>query len=172
MINKLKLPAITLAFVPLLMAVEAQATIYKCIDANAEVYYNDKPCPVTNIERKIKAVKDPKGGYIPPKFVADEEKSAKPGVVVGKQSGRKLDPSKKDQSDNSDAASSGGGSNSGTRTSSSDAVKNSGGSTNTTSNSRTSNNSSSTASSSTAKRATKRVIHKERDYGKDNLEVL
>jgi len=170
--NKAKSIVYVVGLIPLLLAAEAQATIYKCVNAQAEVYYNDKPCPVTEIERKLKAAKDPEGGYIPPKFVADEKKSTTPGVVVGNQSGRKLDPSKKDQSGNSDTASSGGGSSSGTRTSSSDSVNNSSGSTNTTSNSQSSNNSSTTGSNSNSKRTTKRVMHKERDYGKDNLEVL
>jgi len=172
--NKVKSIVYVVGFIPLLMTVQAQATIYKCINSQAEVYYNDKPCPVTEIERTMKAVKDPKGGYIPPKFVPDVVKSATPGVVVGNESGRKLDRSKKDQSGNSDNASSGGGSSSGTRTSSSDSVNNTGGSTNTTSNTRSSNNTGSTSSAnnSDSKRTTKRVMHKERDYGKNKLEVL
>ena len=81
---KNKLSVITLVGVPLLISIEAQATIYKCVNAtNTKVYYNDKPCAVTEIEKQIKAVKDPEGGYIPPAFVKDEENTNNKGVVVG-----------------------------------------------------------------------------------------
>lgn len=174
-INTMKNKSIVyvVGFIPLLMATQVQATIYKCVNAEAEVYYNDKPCPVTTIERTLKGVKDPKGGYIPPKFVADEEKSASSGVVVGEQSGRKLDRSKNDKSDSSENTSnSGNSSGSGTRTSSSDSSSKSSESTNTASSSGTSNNGSSLGNKSDSKRTTKRVMHKERDYGKEKLEVL
>ena len=46
------------------MSVEAQASIYKCTNAQADVYYNDKPCPITAIEKEMRAVKDPVGGFI------------------------------------------------------------------------------------------------------------
>ena len=82
--NKLNLFMFTLAFVvPLFMTVDAQATIYKCVNLNAEVYYNDKPCPLTDIESQIKAAKDPVGGYIPPAFVKDDEGVGTKGVLVG-----------------------------------------------------------------------------------------
>jgi len=54
----------TLALVPLFMSVEAQANIYKCVNIDAEFYYNDKPCPVGDIERQIKRAKDPENDYI------------------------------------------------------------------------------------------------------------
>ena len=151
--------------IPLLITTQAQATIYKCVNLQAEVYYNDKPCPVTNIERKIRSVKDPEGGYIPPEFVADQVKSASPGIVVGNESGRKLDQSNKDQSDNSsNASSSGGGSSSGTSANSSDSSSNSSGSSDYASNSQ-SESDYTNHDSSNSKRATKKnVIHKERDY--------
>ena len=75
--------------IPLLMCVEAQAAIYKCINPQAEVYYNDKPCPVTAIESQMKAVKDPVGGYIPvpfsPSNIAEKgmQKSGKKGLIIG-----------------------------------------------------------------------------------------
>ncbi len=164
--NKLKLSVTTLALVPLLFSVEAQETIYKCVNAKAEVYYNDQPCHVTTIERKLKAVKDPEGGYIPPRFVSEEAKSGSTGVVVGGVSSRKLDNSKKDKSDNSDQAGAGAasnGSNTGTQASSSASTNNSSGSSNYSSNSQSSNNSTNQGDSA-SKRQTKRVIHKERDY--------
>ena len=41
----------------------AHATIFKCVNTQGAIYYNDKPCPKDNEETKIKATKDPKGGY-------------------------------------------------------------------------------------------------------------
>ena len=161
--NKLKLCVTTLALVPLLFSVEAQETIYKCVNAKAEVYYNDQPCHVTTIERKLKAVKDPEGGYTPPGFVTEEAKSGSTGVVVGGVSSRKLGNSKKDKSDNSDQAGAGNGSNTGTQASSSASTNNSSGSSNYSSNAQSSNNSTNQGNSA-SKRQTKRVTHKERDY--------
>lgn len=43
-----------------------QAEIFKCTNAKDEVYYNDKPCPVDDVEKKLNAVKDPTNGYVPP----------------------------------------------------------------------------------------------------------
>jgi len=43
---------------------DVQAKIYKCVNVNGEVLYNDKPCSVAEIESQMKAVKDPKNGYI------------------------------------------------------------------------------------------------------------
>ncbi len=164
--HKVKSLVYVVGFIPLLMAAEAQATIYKCTNAKAEVYYNDKPCPVTNIEKKFKSVKDPQGGYIPPEFVADQVKSAPSGIVVGNQSGRKLDRSKKDQSDNSSNASN-GGSSSATSASSSGSASNSSGSSDSASNS---GSDSANPVSSGSKRSTKRnVIHKERDYKPESV---
>ena len=164
--NKQNLFLSVLVLVPLLMALEAHATIYKCVDANAEVYYNDKPCPVTDIERKIKAVKDPEGGYIPPEFVADQAKSASPGIVVGNESGRKLDQSNKDKSDNSSQVGASNGSSSGAKGTSSGSSNNSSANSNVSSSSSTENSDSASATSSGIKRTTKRVIQKERDYEK------
>jgi hypothetical protein len=82
--NTFKLSVITLIGVPLLISIEAQATIYKCVNATTtKVHYNDKPCAVTEIEKQFKAVKDPVGGYIPPAFVKDQENTNNKGVVVG-----------------------------------------------------------------------------------------
>lgn len=43
----------------------AQAAIFKCVNSQEEVYYNDKPCPVNDKETELKAVKDPTNVYIP-----------------------------------------------------------------------------------------------------------
>lgn len=56
----------SLLLVPLLLNLEAQASIYKCVNAKTEVYYNDKPCAAKDKEQEFNAVKDPVNGYIPP----------------------------------------------------------------------------------------------------------
>ncbi len=71
----------------------ADAAIFKCVNAKAEVYYNDKPCPVGEVERQLRSIKDPKGGYIPPAFTADVKAQGSKGVVVGE---------KTDENNNSD----------------------------------------------------------------------
>ncbi len=43
----------------------ASAGIFKCTNKAGKIFYNDKPCPTNHNEKKIKAVKDPKNGYIP-----------------------------------------------------------------------------------------------------------
>lgn len=52
---------------------DAQAKIYKCVNVNGEVFYNDKPCSVTEIESQMKAIKDPKNGYISPPILPPVE---------------------------------------------------------------------------------------------------
>ncbi len=37
------------------------AKIFKCTNSKNEVFYNEKPCPINDVEKKIRAVKDPKG---------------------------------------------------------------------------------------------------------------
>ena len=127
MVNKTNSIAFKLIMISSLFTVSggAQATIYKCVNAQAEVYYNDKPCSVTTIERKLKSAKDPKGGYIPPKFVTEKEKESLPGVVVGKVTGRTIDKDNKDGSDNTSKGSNTGGSNTAAQSQSSDSKKNS-----------------------------------------------
>lgn len=62
---------------------QVNAQIYKCENKSGKVFYNDKPCPVYEKETQIKAVKDPKKGYIPPAFVEDIEQDESSVVVVG-----------------------------------------------------------------------------------------
>ena len=38
----------------------AQAAIFKCVNAQDEVFYHDKPCPVNHEEESLKHIKDPK----------------------------------------------------------------------------------------------------------------
>ena len=77
------------------MTGQVQAEIFKCVDAKAEVYFNDKPCHWTQIERKVKAAKDPKNGYIPPAFVEKARTKNAQGVVVGGTSGKEINSSQK-----------------------------------------------------------------------------
>ncbi len=72
----------------LLFTGSVQAEIYKCVNAEGGTFYNDKPCPKTDEETKLKAAKDPKNGYIPPKFIPLEEGNGTKGIVIGKQSGK------------------------------------------------------------------------------------
>jgi len=65
----------TLVFMSLLFSAESHAAIYKCVKANSEVFYNDKPCPVADKETEFNSVKDPENGYIPPAFVEDNTQS-------------------------------------------------------------------------------------------------
>ena len=77
----------------------AQASIFKCVNQQGSVYYNDKPCPEKDKETQLKAIKDPKNGYIPKPFKeVIEEDGAIKGVVVGKESLKKVD-SKNNQKD-------------------------------------------------------------------------
>lgn len=43
----------------------ASAEIFKCTNTAGKVYYNDKPCPINQKEKKIRASKDPVNGYTP-----------------------------------------------------------------------------------------------------------
>lgn len=63
--NKLSLSTMLLALSVLVMHGLANAEIFKCVSTKGAIYYNDKPCPKSNEETKIKGVKDPKGGFIP-----------------------------------------------------------------------------------------------------------
>jgi len=38
----------------------AQASIFKCVNEQGAVFYNDKPCPIKDKETKFRSVKDPK----------------------------------------------------------------------------------------------------------------
>ena len=100
-INSFAYQLLVLTFV-IIFTGGAHADIYKCVNTNAEVYYNDKPCPATAIERKIKAAKDPVGGYIEPDFVPDKETTTLPGAVVGKVANRIIEKTEKESSDSSE----------------------------------------------------------------------
>jgi len=78
-----------------------KAAIFKCVNKQGAVYYNDKPCPKNNKETKLKAVKDPKNGYISKPFVEKTEKvKSVKGIVVGndetKEKESKNDAKKRD----------------------------------------------------------------------------
>lgn len=67
----------------------AHAEIYKCTNKQGSVYYNDKPCPVEDDEKKINNEKDPVNGYVPPGFVKDKGAQRK-GAMVGERHSRAL----------------------------------------------------------------------------------
>ena len=55
----------------------AQAAIFKCVNAQDEVFYHDKPCPVNHEEESLKHVKDPQNSAAAAALLAPE-KIAKP----------------------------------------------------------------------------------------------
>ena len=66
----------------LLVTDQAQAEIFKCVNQQGAVYYNDKPCPSKDIETQIRNAKDPKGVASQPQYfsnveVVDEKLSSK-----------------------------------------------------------------------------------------------
>lgn len=83
----------------LLIAPIAEAKIYKCVNIDNKVFYNDKPCPVLDKETEINAVKDPLGGYIPPAFSLDEKQKKSNLVVKTKVTGTFQDDEKKPDSE-------------------------------------------------------------------------
>ncbi len=65
--NQKVLLGATLVALSMIMIPElVNAEIFKCVNTKGATYYNDKPCPRSNEETKIRGVKDPKGGFIPP----------------------------------------------------------------------------------------------------------
>jgi len=45
--------------------INTHAEIYKCTNTKGAVYYNDKPCPVKDKQKTMKAEKDVANGYVP-----------------------------------------------------------------------------------------------------------
>ena len=93
--------SISLVMTSVFINTAAHAAIFKCVNKQGATYYNDKPCPVSNKETLMRAAKDPKGGYIPPKFVAEQQKVRKPGVLVGVSSKRNSGQNKNDSDSDS-----------------------------------------------------------------------
>lgn len=89
-------------------ALEARASIYKCVDTKGVTYYSDKTCPLSDEQTKMKAVKDPRGGYVPPVFVEDKTVEGISGVVVGNNVQRKLNSDGRKNSDSTNHANSSG----------------------------------------------------------------
>ena len=59
-----------------------QAEIFKCTNTKGAVYYNDKPCPVVDKEKKMQSEKDVVNGYVPP-AIMDEIKQRRKGIEFG-----------------------------------------------------------------------------------------
>ncbi|MEE9445139.1 MAG: hypothetical protein V3V19_05690 [Cocleimonas sp.] len=55
----------SLVLLPFFLSVTTEAQIFKCSNENGEVYYNDKPCPIEDEEKKIRNEKDVLNGYVP-----------------------------------------------------------------------------------------------------------
>lgn len=61
----------------------AEAEIYKCTNKKGAIYYNDKPCPVEDAEKKIKNEKDVVDGYVPSAPVTNKSIDQGKGISVG-----------------------------------------------------------------------------------------
>ena len=49
------------------------AEIFKCTSKAGKVFYNDKPCPSLDDEKKMRSEKDVVNGYVPPAVKADKK---------------------------------------------------------------------------------------------------
>ncbi|MEE9351254.1 MAG: hypothetical protein V3U78_03250 [Thiotrichaceae bacterium] len=58
-----------------IMMTSVNAEIFKCTNGAGEVYYNDKPCPVLDKEKKMRSEKDVANGYAPPVVINKSNKS-------------------------------------------------------------------------------------------------
>ncbi|KAG1682877.1 hypothetical protein GQR58_010671 [Nymphon striatum] len=63
--------------------------IFKCTNKQGEVYYNDKPCPVEDDEKRIRSENDVINGYVPPGYKKEQLKQ-RVGVSVGGNSDKEL----------------------------------------------------------------------------------
>lgn len=104
---------------------QVHAEIFKCINEQGAIFYNDKPCPVKDTETQIKAVKDPKNGYVPAFVVEKTEENSADGIIVGGGSSKvgnskKDDNVKKEKADKKLARGGGGSSSNADNTSVSD----------------------------------------------------
>lgn len=52
-------------FVQSIIMTPVEAEIFKCTNKTGDVYYNDKPCPIKDDEKKIRNEKDVLNGYTP-----------------------------------------------------------------------------------------------------------
>ena len=59
-----------------------QAEIFKCTNTKGAVYYNDKPCPIVDKEKKMQSEKDVVNGYVPPATMG-EIKQRRKGIEFG-----------------------------------------------------------------------------------------
>lgn len=67
----------------LLFTSQAYAKIYKCENKLNEVYYHDKPCPINDKETEMRAEKDVRNGYIPPKMSKENQSTKKVLPALG-----------------------------------------------------------------------------------------
>jgi len=64
------------------MMFSVEAEIFKCTNKQGAVYYNDKPCPVLDDEKKMRAEKDVINGYVPSRLKEIKVEQRK-GAIVG-----------------------------------------------------------------------------------------
>ena len=55
----------------------ASAEIFKCTNKAGKVFYNDKPCPSLDDEKKMRSEKDVVNGYVPPAITEDKKELKK-----------------------------------------------------------------------------------------------
>ncbi len=71
--NVLVRPALMVAvLVQSVQVVPVSAEIFKCTSQAGKVFYNDKPCPSIDDEKKIRSEKDVVNGYVPPAVKKDK----------------------------------------------------------------------------------------------------
>lgn len=86
------------------MSYSAHSAIYKCDNGKGVIFYNDKPCPVGDTEKEMKAVKAPKDPYIPKEYVEGDERNVDKQLLKGSTQKQMLagDKVKSKDADNTD----------------------------------------------------------------------
>lgn len=88
--KKVLLPALLILTSFILVPSSVSAGIFKCTNKAGNIYYNDKPCPSNQKEKKIRAVKDPINGYVPLLKTFDLNQGGKSSNKVAKQKRKPL----------------------------------------------------------------------------------
>ncbi len=86
-LNKERLIRPALLIVLLVQSVQltsVNAEIFKCTNKAGKVFYNDKPCPSLDDEKKMRSEKDVVNGYIPPVLKEKKESLKKSNNLVSR----------------------------------------------------------------------------------------
>lgn len=83
--NSIYLAFIGVGYLMMFSNISHAAGIYKCTKANGNIFYNDKPCAAKDIEKKLNAVKDVAGGYIPLTIEAEVSQKRSTKAIVRHQ---------------------------------------------------------------------------------------